>query len=301
MKRLLAMAISVVLLIGCSACTSDVQSPSSDTATTGASDSLASTTASANATASTTAAKSTTRATATQTPTTMVTAAPAQTVIVYQPIVIDTTKKPATTKKKPAAHTHSYSKKVTPATCTKKGYTTYTCSCGDSYVADYVNPSHSYSQYVCTKCKAVDKSHAYEYLVEWVKKNGEPDGAYMCINIWLPNGEMGSVNYSANGDYVYISLSYYDNEDFCNFMIHLDDGAYRAYKEDYYVGGYLPMSTYTSSSALPYKEYVGPDKLELDMAEYARDGISKLVKWFDGYLDSINIGITIADLGFTSY
>ena len=36
--------------------------------------------------------------------------------------------------------THNYSKTVTPATCTDKGYTTYTCSgCSDSYVSDYVD------------------------------------------------------------------------------------------------------------------------------------------------------------------
>ena len=36
-------------------------------------------------------------------------------------------------------HTHSYTKVVTEPTCTEKGYTTYTCSCGYSYVDDYVN------------------------------------------------------------------------------------------------------------------------------------------------------------------
>ena len=36
-------------------------------------------------------------------------------------------------------HTHSYTKIVTEPTCTEKGYTTYTCSCGYSYVDDYVN------------------------------------------------------------------------------------------------------------------------------------------------------------------
>ena len=39
----------------------------------------------------------------------------------------------------PPVHTHSYTKAVTAPTCTEKGYTTYTCSCGYSYVADYVN------------------------------------------------------------------------------------------------------------------------------------------------------------------
>ena len=35
-------------------------------------------------------------------------------------------------------HTHDYAAVVTAPTCTAQGYTTYTCSCGDSYVADYV-------------------------------------------------------------------------------------------------------------------------------------------------------------------
>ena len=38
-----------------------------------------------------------------------------------------------------AATGHDYGKVVTAPTCTEKGYTTYTCDCGHSYVADYVN------------------------------------------------------------------------------------------------------------------------------------------------------------------
>ncbi|MBE6719975.1 MAG: fibronectin type III domain-containing protein [Ruminococcaceae bacterium] len=45
-----------------------------------------------------------------------------------------------------AAHTHTYNAAVTNPSCTEQGYTTYTCSlCGDSYIADYVNPlGHNY-------------------------------------------------------------------------------------------------------------------------------------------------------------
>ncbi len=38
-----------------------------------------------------------------------------------------------------AATRHNYTSSVTEPTCTAKGYTTYTCSCGDSYVANYTN------------------------------------------------------------------------------------------------------------------------------------------------------------------
>ena len=39
---------------------------------------------------------------------------------------------------KSLSHTHSYTAEVTAPTCTEAGYTTYTCSCGDSYKDDEV-------------------------------------------------------------------------------------------------------------------------------------------------------------------
>ena len=36
-------------------------------------------------------------------------------------------------------HKHNYDAVVTAPTCTEKGYTTHTCSCGDSYVETYVD------------------------------------------------------------------------------------------------------------------------------------------------------------------
>ena len=50
-------------------------------------------------------------------------------------------------------HTHSYQSTVTDPTCTKQGYTTYNCSCGDSYVADNVEPTgHQYTDGICVVC-----------------------------------------------------------------------------------------------------------------------------------------------------
>ena len=43
---------------------------------------------------------------------------------------------------------HKYESAVTIPTCTEQGYTTYTCKCGDTYVADYVDVdanNHSYT------------------------------------------------------------------------------------------------------------------------------------------------------------
>ena len=50
-------------------------------------------------------------------------------------------------------HSHSYTKTVTAPTCTEEGYTTYTCSCGDSYDSDFVSATgHNYENGVCTGC-----------------------------------------------------------------------------------------------------------------------------------------------------
>ena len=64
-------------------------------------------------------------------------------------------------------HTHDYKAEVTAPTCTEKGYTTYTCECGDSYKADETDAlGHDYkaevtaptctaagfTTYTCARC-----------------------------------------------------------------------------------------------------------------------------------------------------
>ena len=81
-------------------------------------------------------------------------------------------------------HVHSYSASVTGPTCTEQGYTTYTCTCGDSYVGDYVSAlghdyagvytaptgtEQGYTTYTCSRCGdsyvEIDNSSDFEYIV----------------------------------------------------------------------------------------------------------------------------------------
>ncbi len=49
-------------------------------------------------------------------------------------------------------HTHSYSKTVAPPSCTGKGYTTYTCDCGDSYIDNETAAlGHTWGEWLVTK------------------------------------------------------------------------------------------------------------------------------------------------------
>ena len=59
-----------------------------------------------------------------------------------------------------APHTHSYETNVTPPTCTEDGYTTYTCSCGDSYTGNPVTATgHNFVDGICSTCGAADPNY----------------------------------------------------------------------------------------------------------------------------------------------
>ena len=51
-----------------------------------------------------------------------------------------------------AAHRHIYTEKATPPTCTDRGYTTYTCVCGNSYTDNFTNATgHSFGSWQTVK------------------------------------------------------------------------------------------------------------------------------------------------------
>ena len=88
------------------------------------------------------------------------------------------------------AHEHSYTAVVTPPTCTERGYTTHTCSCGHSYVDTYTDAlGHAWDggtvtkqptatetgvkTFTCTRCSAtktetipvLSHTHSYKAVV----------------------------------------------------------------------------------------------------------------------------------------
>lgn len=45
-------------------------------------------------------------------------------------------------------HKHSYTEEVVPPTCTERGYTRYTCECGDEYLDNFADPAHTFTEEV---------------------------------------------------------------------------------------------------------------------------------------------------------
>ena len=78
-------------------------------------------------------------------------------------------------------HEHRYEAVVTAPTCTEEGYTTYTCECGESYVADKTPAlGHDWDGIDCTRCDATRENPfadvpADSYYLEpvlWAAENG---------------------------------------------------------------------------------------------------------------------------------
>ena len=111
------------------------------------------------------------------------------------------------------AHEHSYTAVVTAPTCTAKGYTTHTCSCGDSYVDTYVDAlGHAWDggtvtkqptatetgikTYTCTRCSAT-KTETIPAggcpSAGFTDVPGEDNWAHAGIDYCVANGLMSGV------------------------------------------------------------------------------------------------------------
>lgn len=140
-------------------------------------------------------------------------------------------------------HQHSYTAVVTEPTCTEKGYTTYTCSCGDSYVDNYVDAlGHNYGEWnvvteateevegverrECSRCGAFEektipkKEHVHNFVADTVVAptcNAQGYTIYKCKCGETENRDFIDAcghnfgQWTYNGDAEYISSTNYKN------------------------------------------------------------------------------------------
>lgn len=169
---------------------------------------------------------------------------------------------------------------------------------------DNVTLGHNYSKHMCTKCGTVDTDHAYEYLMEWVKKNGEAYGSVISFTYYDESGDdlvMYSLEYSAEYDNLYIETSSYSQDEYFYSSIQLDSYFCGVYFLDCKVYGYIDAANFTSNYPITFKEYVGDESIKWDMVELTRLSANDLICWLDWCLEAYSVGITIQDLGFYSY
>ena len=122
-------------------------------------------------------------------------------------------------------HTHSYTAVVTPPTVTAGGYTTYTCSCGDSYVSDYTDPLMQLSASLCLK----DSTDLNVYVSN-VPAEAVSDGYYIMYG--TDPAEMTQAAFSeatevSEGKYKFSVASFNANQlaDYAHFVVYDGTGA----------------------------------------------------------------------------
>ncbi len=227
--------------------------------------------------------------------------------------------KPTTSTSTKSEHRHSYSKKITAPTCTKKGYTTYTCSCGKSYKDNYTNASHKYVNYKCSKCGQMDKNGMYNYFKDWVINNGTLKGDYVCYSKSADtyggySEEDFSLYYWADTKQIEFCLhSVLDAEYSINFYIYVPQkysGNYEYITSYYYrktgesvceSKGIIEAKTFTKKHPLDSNKYIGPSSLQNDFMEMSRQGICDALDCLKQFLQKEQIGYTFSDLGFEKY
>ncbi len=108
---------------------------------------------------------------------------------------------------------HHHNAVVTEPTCTEKGYTTHTCSCGDSYTDNYRDAlGHDYINGICSRCGEADPDYKFAPDAPELKittSSGKPkvywnevDGA---VKYWLYRSTDG------------VNFKYYDSTTSTNY------------------------------------------------------------------------------------
>ena len=185
--------------------------------------------------------------------------------------------------------------KYSAATCTKaKTCTRCKATSGKAL-------GHKWNKYVCTVCKTIDKTHAYEYLIEWVKTNGVADGSYVCFEYLVDDDTKYSLNYSATKDYLYVSKSGFYQDVFYFYELGLDDYSCYGYFDDVEALGYINANEFTRNSPIIEIDYAGPSDYRWSMLELTRLEMIDLISWLDWCLESYEVGVDICDLGFESF
>ena len=204
-----------------------------------------------------------------------------------------------------AALGHSYTATITTATCTTQGFTTYVCHCGDTYVADYINPTHNYQNYVCRNCGAADRAHAYEYLVEWVKHCGKVNGEHVEVTEWIDDS-MCTIAYNSTGNYLYVSVL--DENGYILIDLSATDRNFSYFclygheVRECESRGKIDGSTYSTNSPISCDAYYGSSSQRAWFMETTRLYVNLALLFLDSFLDqSVRPSIDITDLGFANF
>lgn len=203
---------------------------------------------------------------------------------------------------------HTFSKKVTAATCTAGGFTEYTCTkCGYSYIGDKTPAAHDYGKYYCLNCGKVDlQADKYWALISWVDTYGELSG-----NGWFSIFPYESAEYSIIVDiysyekYFYIDYTDSKNDIDCWFYISEDDICSVHYSNGKTYGKFdIGKSTLYKGMKVKFDDFFTPETENKDenvIAEECSKCIDNLMLHIEKDILYPKLGLKMSDFGFVNY
>lgn len=146
---------------------------------------------------------------------------------------------------------------------------------------------------------------ANEQLKKWLFEYGTVNGSYMECVYEVDNNEY-SVFYDANYDNITVQWSYVDGDYFFYGSIFLDSYYFGISFTDFSTDelvckatGYLDARNFTHNYPIEYS-YSGDDSLEYLFRETTRTTLCDLLDFFSWFLETNDLGLTLADFGFVS-
>ena len=178
-------------------------------------------------------------------------------------------------------------------------------------ITSFTQHVHTYVDYRCTGCGAVDKAHVYDYLLLWLRANGEASGEYIGFYYYDEDWNQYCLGYNESNDT--LSISFLDVDEDYNYYFALDfNDTFADY--EWYTAihdeiteeavaqaiGTMEPETFTTNSPLSCDVYEGTSGDRPQLLELGRLMSLMTLDWLDQLFAAYDMGITIADLGFSN-
>lgn len=161
--------------------------------------------------------------------------------------------------------------------------------------------NHTYENQVCRYCGTVDQKQAYDYLMGWMRRNGQKTGNFYSVSYFNGQDSVALVLDSSDYTYLYMSWVSNTNQGYYYATLDLDDYSYHCGVDSYYMKGFVQAESFTKNSKLTYETYDAPSESKESMRQYSKEAVCMLLDGLQTILQDNKIGITLADLGFIAY
>ncbi len=140
---------------------------------------------------------------------------------------------------------HTYQKSVTDPTCETEGKTTYTCWCKSTYSEAIAKVDHKYENFKCKYCNLPVKGKEFDVLKNWIIENGDKyDGSHYIAGTNFIYGD-GMILYEPKADIIAISNDYIASE---LLSIYIERNSSKYYVNyEYSYSDDLIMATYSGT------------------------------------------------------